>query len=219
MTLRFLEATETNYIKYIFDRNPNMLGVDLAKSEIESFVENTTYNMINNHLKVAMLFDEQNNPKAFCTGFELPKVAGWYKALSKSIETASYYSITAQMMAPVEDFLISYMESKGYFKYWCSSPENSQRARIRILHKYSKVIPRYDWFDELIIPPGLRSGIPVYDRYRRLNTVSNTICRMYVLRQEFREQLIPSRTAKCFVPQPPKNKDPANLFPSLDNIV
>ena len=77
MPIRFIEATEVSYIKYIFDKNPNMLGVDLSPSEIESFINSTVYNMTNNHQKVAMLFDEDNLPKAYCTGFEFPKIAGW----------------------------------------------------------------------------------------------------------------------------------------------
>ena len=58
------------------------------------------------------------------------------------------------------------------------------------------LIDSYDWFDELIIPAGEKSNVPLFEMHRVKVDWTDTLVRLFVLKQEYREVLVKERHNK-----------------------
>ncbi len=71
------------------------------------------------------------------------------------------------------------------------APEQHHNIRNKIMKRYSKMLGRYTWYDELVIPPSSTvTGIPAFDNYREVIDWSSTVSRMFVLDQAHRVELL-----------------------------
>ena len=122
---------------------------------------------------------------------EYPDVGAWRVAGTAVAEYTNHYTRSAELLAPALDALIAHMENKMYFKWWMIAPEQHHNIRNKIMKKYSKMLGRYTWYDELVIPAStINTGIPAFDDHREIIDWSSTVSRMFVLDQKHRVELL-----------------------------
>lgn len=170
----------------MFQINPTIEKKVLDSDKIERFIDHLRIGMEKNETHVTMAF-EDGTPTVMYVGYEYPKIGAWYIGLTKTTETAMHFKTSAKVMAPAFDLLAQVMENKGYFKVWMTATERNHNIRNMIMRKCSTALPRYDWYDEIVVPAGEWSGSEFYDRNRlSLNTESSVVVRLFVLQQEYR---------------------------------
>lgn len=189
-TVRFITADEIDYVYDLFSYDRNIIRQDLNDEDLNFIVSKWKTHMAEGTMKIAMLFDENNEPVIQYTGIEVPEVAGWCVAATKVKHPTNNFNITARRAYPVLDLMISEMESKGYFKFWMIGPIDHVNIRNKIMKKYSKMFDRYDFYDEEIIPKGQLAKAELFDKHRILCTWTDVTARMFVLRQEHRQVLM-----------------------------
>jgi hypothetical protein len=170
-----------------------MVGVELSDQELESRLEKIKSRLENKQLEVVIVFDDNGNPYAMYTGFYMKKIAGWYVGATKIIKSANHYNQSAKLMAPGLDLLISRMEEQGLYKFWMAAPVWQHNIRNKVMIKYSPMLARYTWVDECLIPKNQRSEFEAFEAYRYICDWSDIMIRMFVLGQEYREQLVLKR--------------------------
>ena len=90
------------------------------------------------------------------------------------------------------------MYTEGYYKFWMGAPEVHHNIRNRVMIKHSKLAHRYQWFDEYIIPKGQKTDIKIYEFNRRICNWSDILVRMFVLKQEYRVELLRKLNSKDY---------------------
>lgn len=189
-TVRFITPDEINYVYDLFSHDKNIIRQDLKDEELEFIISKWQTHMANGQMKIAMLFDENNEPVIQYTGIEVPEIAGWCVAATKVKHPTNNFNITARRAYPVLDLMISEMERKGYFKFWMIGPIDHVNIRNKIMKKYSKMFERYEHYDEEIIPKGQTAKASLFDKHRIICNWTDVTARMFVLNQECRQVLM-----------------------------
>lgn len=193
-TVRFIGPNEHHHVKAMFDHDPRLVDEPISQDELPDWIDNLLKGVDEGYRKVAMVFDENQEPVAMTAGTGYIGIAGWFKGISKIRRPNNHYGITARIMAPAEDLIYEYMEGQGYYKYWSATFQDKYHTlRNNILAKYSQYLHRYDGFDEIIVPPGGTTAHRLFDLNRRVHPWSDILIRMYVLRQEYRMPLVEQR--------------------------
>lgn len=193
-TARFIGSHERDAVMAMFDHDLRLVDEPISPEELPEWIDNLLAGVEEGYRKVAMVFDEDQEPVAMTVGTGYAGIAGWFKGISKIRKPNNHYAITARIMAPAEDLIYEYMEDQGYYKYWSATFEGKYHTlRNNILAKYSRYISRYDGFDEISVPPGCRTPHRLFDLNRRVHPWSDILIRMYVLRQEYRVPLVLQR--------------------------
>jgi hypothetical protein len=190
MYAKFINSNELDLIRILFNKDKKIAEKELTDSEIEFKIDQIKDKIENGILKISIIFDENSNPYAMRSGFYMKKAGAWYLSATKLLHSENHYNITARKIAPGLDLLIEHMESMGYYKFWNAGPARQQDLRTKIMCKYSKLLGRYHWYDECIIPQGQRSDIDAYEVFRNVSNSSDVMIRLFVLKQEEREKLI-----------------------------
>lgn len=197
--IRFIESDELQYLKYMFDIDPALLGIKLTRDEINCLLSRFEHGMtITKTNRIAMMFDEDRNPVAMYSCIEFPAVASWAIKLTKVLNVATHYNISAKMSAPLLDFLINAMEQKGYYKFWMTATEQHQNNRNKVMCKFSKALPRYTWYDEQIISKGTTSLTSAFDAGRPINYQSDALVRLFMLKQKYRVEILKEQKCKDY---------------------
>lgn len=195
-TVRFVNEYEMDLIKYLFSVDRKMVGVILDDQELEVRICKIRDSVSKNEMKIAMVFDETGNPYCMTTGFYMKKIGGWYTGVTKVYKSSSHFNLTARYMKMSLDLVVDHMESQGLYKFWMAAPEWQHNLRNKVMIKHSTKLGNYLWFDEEIIPQNQLSEFSGYDTFRYVCDWSDVTIRLFVLKQELRNQLIKGRYDK-----------------------
>jgi L-amino acid N-acyltransferase YncA len=185
---RFLKANEVvEIITYMYSIDTQNVKMTLTAQEISNLAQKYQQRVQDDTGAVCAVYDDENNIIGTYTAIEYPELAAWRIAGTKIIESTNHYAKTARLLSPGIDAMISYMEAKGYYKWWMISPESHHNVRNKIMCKYSTMLQRYDWYDDLVIPPNTeKTGVSGFDDYREIIDWSDTVARLFVLKQKHR---------------------------------
>ena len=196
-TVRLLTVDEIGLMKSMFEHNPYANGFKLTEEEIDKFCESTIEDIAGGIRQVAISIDSKGDPIAMSVGIERPAIAGWIQGLTMVRYPRFYLEaqpmrkfFSSTVVAETVDFLVTYMESKRYFKFWDMSIDTIANTGRYLVTMQSQTLHRYNYYDELIIPPGEQAGVHLFDRFRRVHPTEPVIVRMFSLRQEHRLKLI-----------------------------
>lgn len=189
-TTRFITPDEIDYLRVTYAVGRSSLGTVITEDWQENFLSTTKKKMIEGLMHVAVVFDDDNKPIASYQAFEVPQILAWRWNGLSSVAKHLHYNKTAPILAPALDMIVSLMESKGYYKFWSLNKESAHNIRYKIMCKHSALLNRYHCYDELIIPKGQASGLPLFDTSRTHTHPYNLLVRLFVLDQKHRvEQL------------------------------
>lgn len=189
-TTRFITPDEIDYLRVTYAVGRKSLGIEITEDVQEKILSVTKQKMIEGLMHVAVVFDNDNKPIASYQAYEVPQILAWRWNGLSSVAKHNHYNKTAPIIAPALDMIVSLMESKGYYKFWSLNKESAHNIRYKIMCRHSALLSRYNCYDELIIPKGQDSGIPLFDAYRSPIDSCNLLVRLFVLDQKHRvEQL------------------------------
>jgi hypothetical protein len=185
--VRFINSSELDYVRYIFDRNPWLVGEKLSTEEIENLISEWASQIDRGSLKVNILFGENDEPLAMYTGTIIKNSNQWTVGYTKIANRTSHFSKSAKIMAPALDHMLEYTQSRGLFKFNMIAPEKHHNIRNAIMLKHSKHLHKYIWFDEYVIPKGGFTPLElIYGTNRRPCVWSDVVLRSFNLKQEYR---------------------------------
>lgn len=146
MITRFLEPTEFNLLRSIFDVDNRAFGKSLTPESIDELCNGIITGVAKNIKKCAITLSESGELLCIVLGTAYSKDAGWLlgivKVQTRKQEFNDNYAVIAQTM----DYMISYMESIGIYKFLDvkRKPLNRWIIGRKILNKHSKLLPRYE---------------------------------------------------------------------------
>lgn len=185
-TIRFIDHTEIHYVYDMFSIDRSMVGVDLTPDDLDKMVNTFQNHMKEGTFKIVMMFNDEGVPEVMYTGLILHRVQGWWVSATKIRQPTNHFAKSARIMAPSLDLMIRFMEESGYYKFWMGAPENHHNIRNTVMKKYSTMLPRYQWFDEMVIPRGEKANVAAFDYVRRICDWSDIVVRLFVLDQKYR---------------------------------
>lgn len=190
-TTRFLLPDDViDTMTYMYSNDPHNVRMQLSLGNIKELAKKYYEKVVSDTGSICGVFDANDNILATYTAIEYPDFAAWRVAGTKVLEPTNHYAKTAKMLAPGIDAVIDKMEGKGYYKWWMISPEQHHNIRNKIMVKYSRLLGRYEWYDDLVIPANsVTTGVKSFDDYREIIDWSDTISRMFVLRQQHRIEI------------------------------
>ncbi len=197
---RFLTANEViDTVVYMYSNDQNNVRMPLTSEKIHELARSYYDRVLNNTGSVCAVLNDAGNIIATYAVIEHPEFAAWRVAGTKVLESTNHYTKTARILAPGIDAVIEKMESKGYYKWWMIAPEQHHNIRNKIMRKYSKLLGRYDWYDDLVIPANsAETGVKSFDNYREIIDWSDTVARLFVLRQEHRVEIFRNKNFKDY---------------------
>jgi len=185
--VRFINSSELDYVRYIFDRNPYLVGEKLSTEDTELLITSWVSQIDSGFLKVNVLFGEQDEPLAMYTGSLFRHLKFWTVGYTKIAIRTNHFAKSARIMAPALDHMLEYTQSQGLFRFHMLAPEKHHNIRNDIMIKYSNHLKNYNWYDELIIPRGELSVVEKkYGTNRRPCNWSDILLRSFILKQECR---------------------------------
>jgi hypothetical protein len=189
--IKFLDPEEiVPAVERVFKLNPKNVRMELTSSRISELGGSYKYQVERNTGAVSAVL-QNNEVVAFYAAIEYPKFGAWRVAGTAVAEYTNHYAKSAELLAPALDALIQHMEKKMYFKWWMIAPEQHHNIRNRIMKRYSKMLGRYTWYDELVIPPNSeKTGIESFDNFREVIDWSSAVARMFVLDQKHRVEIL-----------------------------
>jgi hypothetical protein len=177
-------------IEHIFSKNPKNVRMPLSLEKIHQLGESYKDKVLSNTGCVVAVL-QNGEPQGLYAAIEYPEVGAWRVAGTAIAEYTNHYAKSAEILAPALDALIQRMENKMYFKWWMIAPEQHHNIRNRIMKRYSQMLGRYTWYDELVIPPNTtETGIPGFDNFREIIDWSSAVARMFVLDQKHRVEIL-----------------------------
>jgi len=190
-TVRFIEAGEVNdLIREMFSIDRTLIREIVSDETLTYIIENWIKLVETEQFKISMVFDNNNSPIAMYTGRMMQVNGGWLVGATKiKIPQANYY-ISARLMTPALELMLSYMESHGYYKFWMTAPEIHHNIRNKVIRKVCPMMTRYQWVDEQIILQNQTSNIALFNLNRRICTWSDVVVRQFYLKQEHRVELL-----------------------------
>jgi hypothetical protein len=190
MYANFINSDNLNLIKKLFSRDNTLAESQLSDDDIQLKLDQMKSSLDSGILKIAVVFDDNDEPYAMRSGFYIKKAGAWYLSATKLLHSENHYNITARNIAPGLDLLIKHMENLGYYKFWNAGPAKQQDLRTKIMCKYSTMLGRYNCYDEMLIPTGKRSSVDAYEVFRNVSNKSDVMIKLFVLKQEERTRLI-----------------------------
>ena len=189
--VKILKSEEiADAVRFVFTKNPKNVRMELSNERITELADSYKKNTENNTGCVSAVIKD-GEIYGFYAAIEYPDVGAWRVAGTAVSEYTNHYARSAEILAPALDALIQRMEDKMYFKWWMIAPEQHHNIRNKIMKRYSKMLGRYTWYDELVIPPNTtNTAIPAFDNYREIIDWSSTVSRMFVLEQAHRVELL-----------------------------
>lgn len=186
METRIIKSNELGYVRVMFQADPKIEKKTLTPEKIDSFIEHLRDGIEKGSTVVSVSF-ENGEPVVMYVGYEFQDIAAWYIGLTKTLKTAQHFRTSAKIMAPAFDELAKEMESRGYYKVWMSATERNHNIRNLVMRKYSTALPKYDWYDDVVVPRGGKSGSFYYDVFRfSIHDESSIVVRLFMLKQEYR---------------------------------
>ena len=198
-TVRFIEAGEVNeLIREMFSIDRTLIREIVSEETLTYIIENWIRLIETEQFKISMVFDSQGSPVAMYTGRMMQVNGGWLVGATKiKIPQANYY-ISARLMAPALELMLSYTESHGYYKFWMTAPEMHHNIRNKVIRKVCPMMTRYQWVDEQIILQNQTSNIALFNLNRRICTWSDVVVRQFYLKQEHRVELLRKLNSKDY---------------------
>lgn len=185
-TTRFITPDEIDYLRVTYAVGRKNVGSVITEEQQEKIVSGIKYKMIEGGMHVAVVFDPENNPIASYQAFEVPNLLAWRWCGISSVGSHNHFNKSAPILAPALDLMMNLMESKGYYKFWAINTESNLNIRFKIMCKHSTLLHRYSCYDEMIIPKGKQSGIPLFDGFRFVTDSANVVVRLFTLDQKYR---------------------------------
>jgi hypothetical protein len=198
-TVRFIEAGEVNdLIREMFSIDRTLIREIVSDETLTYIIENWIKLVETEQFKISMVFDNNDSPIAMYTGRMMQVNGGWLVGATKiKIPQANYY-ISARLMTPALELMLSYMESHGYYKFWMTAPEMHHNIRNKVIRKVCPMMTRYQWVDEQIILKNQTSNIALFNLNRRICTWSDVVVRQFYLKQEHRVELLRKLNSKDY---------------------
>jgi hypothetical protein len=198
-TVRFIEPDEVNdLVREMFSIDRTLIREPITEGHLEYMIKYWTQYMKEGIFKISMVFDENNSPIGMYTGRLLPGLGGWCVGSTKIKNPQVNYYVSARIMAPALELMLSYMEGIGYYKFWMTAPEKHHNIRNKVIRKVCPMMERYGWVDEAIIPKNEKSEAELYEMHRRICTWSDVVVRQFYLKQEHRIQLLRKLNSKDY---------------------
>lgn len=190
METRLLTLSDMDHVRTMFKMNPTVEKKVLSPDEIEQFIDHLITGITLDSTYVVMSF-ESGVPLTMYVTYIHKEIGTCYIGLTKISKPSVNFMTTAKLMAPAFDFHTNLMEQKGYYKIWMTASERNHNIRNAIMRKYSSKISHYDWYDEVVVPPGKMSGHHCFDTSRfSLNYDTSLVVRVFILKQEYRKQML-----------------------------
>lgn len=186
---RLITAEELGFVRTIFKHDNKIEKREISDEQIDGLIMHLKEGMDNNTTVITMSF-EDGEPVIMYVGYAFDKLRSWYIGLAKTTKTNLHFKNSAKLMAPAYDLLVGHFTELGYYKGLMTASERNHNIRNFVMSKYSKWLPRYDWYDEFVILPGEKTGVSCYDVNRL--SVSSEVCivREFFLKQEIRLEYI-----------------------------
>lgn len=105
--------------------------------------------------------------------------------LMYSVEYPEFYETIVQEISKI----CTQMESRKYFKFYLNLPLN-QINPVESLFKDDSVLSRYNGYTECRVNKGKLCDIPIYSYSGKVNLDSDSVIKVYCLKQESRVQLL-----------------------------
>lgn len=188
-TTRFITPDEIDYLRVIYAVGRKNIGSVITEDLQEKMITGIRQAMLNGSMHAIVVFDSENNPIASCQAFEVPNLRAWRWCGISSVKDYNHYNKTAAMLVPAFEMMTALMESKGYYKFWAINAETDLNIRFKITCKNSKMMSRYNYYDEMIIPKGKTSGIPLFDGFKFTVDTSDVVVRLFILDQQHRGEI------------------------------
>lgn len=196
-TVRFINSSELDYVRELFSLDSRLVSEEMTTEELETMISSWVGLLDSDRMRISMLFSDSGEPLGMYTAVLFPDVRAWWVHATKIKYTQNHFATSAKILLPAGEFLLDELEGMGYYKFWMAAPEIHHRIRNTVMKKHSERVRRYDWYDEYIIPKGQRCPeIPAFDVNRRVCSWSDVIVRLFVLKQEYREQLVLTERGK-----------------------
>ena len=197
--VRFIEPDEVREIvTEMFSIDNTLIREPVSEEALEVTIKFWMASMHRGELKISVLFDEENSPVAMYTGRMMPVNSGWCVGATKIKKPQSNYYISARLMTPALELMLTHMESLGYYKFWMTAPEMHHNIRNKVIRKVCPMMTRYEWVDEEIIPQNQNSKTALFNLNRRICTWSDAVVRMFYLKQEHRIELLKKTNSKDY---------------------
>ena len=198
-TVRFIEPNEVDeLVREMFSIDKTLIREPVPDELLTSMIQYWTQFMKEGTFKISMVFDEHQSPIAMYTARATPINSGWVVGATKIKNPQVNYYVSARIMAPALELMLSYMEGLGYYKFWMTAPEMHHNIRNKVIRKVCPMMERYGWVDEAIIPQNETSGVGLYDLHRRVCTWSDVVVRQFYLKQEYRIELLRKLNSKDY---------------------
>ena len=198
-TVRFIEPGEVRkLVTEMFSIDNTLIREPVSKEYLESMITHWIDAMYQGEFKISMAFDQNDSPLAMYTGRLIPNNKGWCVGATKIKIPQSNYYMSARMMAPALELMLSYMEDNGYYKFWMTAPENHHNVRNKVIRKVCPMMTRYEWVDEAVIPMNEKSPVKLFEVHRRVCTWSDVVVRLFYLKQEHRIELLKKQNFKDY---------------------
>ena len=195
METRLITVEDLHHVRYMFNIDPKIEKKVFDSDQIERLIGHFRAGMENNSTYITMSF-EDNVPVVMYVGYEYQRTGAWYIGLTKTTKTSMHFKTSAKVMSPAFDLLAEVMENKGYFKVWMTATERNHNIRNMVMRTVSTALPRYDWYDEIVVPAGEWSGSSSYDANRlSVNNESSMVVRLFVLQQEYRKAYLSKKVS------------------------
>jgi hypothetical protein len=168
-----------------FNRNLN-----LTNNEVDQKIEMLLSGIESNKIFVCVQLTDDGKPINLITSSPLTRIQGWVLGLVKISQSTNHFYKTCKIIAPCHDFLISYMESLGYYKFWVMGPDKELEIRWHYMRKVSSVFSRYNSYDEIVIKKGTLSGVAAFDLGRNIDYNNDIVVKLMSLESKVRRQLL-----------------------------
>ena len=198
-TVRFIEPQEVDeFVREIFSIDKTSIREIVSDETLSRMINFWEKSMHEGVFKISMVFDENHSPIAMYTGKELPINGGWSVGSTKIKNPQANYYVSARIMAPALELMLTHMEGRGYYKFWMTAPEMHHNIRNKAIRKVCPMMERYGWVDEEIILQNAKSNVGLYEINRRVCTWSDVVVRQFYLKQEYRVELLRKLNSKDY---------------------
>jgi len=198
-TTRFIEPYEVrDLVIEMFSIDNTLVRQPISEDQLEMMISHWVQAMVEGVFKISMVFDDNNSPIAMYTGRLIPLNGGWCVGATKIKQPRVNYYVSARIMAPALELMLSFMEEHGYYRFWMTAPEMHHNIRNKVIRKVSPMMNRYDWVDEAIIPKNETSTTELFNVHRRICDWSDVVVRMFYLKQEYRIELLKKKNSKDY---------------------
>lgn len=198
-TVRFITPSEVDkLVREMFSIDKTLIREPVTDDQLEYLISHWIQFMVEGTFKISMVFDENNSPIAMYTGRLIPKNGGWCVGATKIKQPRANYYVSARIMAPALELMLTFMEENGYYKFWMTAPEMHHNIRNKAIRKVCPMMNRYGWVDEAIIPQNEISTIELFNVHRRVCTWSDAVVRLFYLKQEYRIEFLKKKNSKDY---------------------